>query len=161
MKPHRIPVALVVALAAACAVLTLTACSAPRQHFPLTRFVPTSREMAPLGELHLSGTQLRLAALDGEMKLEFVGLMPESGGTDMAGGSVYRVKNADRFFKQNEGRNAWCHEAPRWIVVNSETGAPAWSNEIFVGLLTVDQWAKFTPQEDGFCGGGKYVRTPS
>ena len=157
MKPHHIPAS----LGAAVAAMALVACSAPRQHFPLTRFVPTTREMAPLGELHLSGTQLRLGALDGEMKLEYVGLMPESGGTDMAGGSVYRVKNADRFFKQNEGRNAWCHEVPRWIVVNSETGAPAWSNEIFVGLLTVEEWSRFTPEETGFCGGGKYVRTPS
>ena len=156
MKPH--PLAAI--FAAAVTALTLAACSAPRPHFPLTRFVPTSREMAPLGELHLSGTQLRLGALDGEMKLEYVGLMPETGGTDMAGGSVYRVRNADRFFKQNEGRNAWCHDAPRWIVVNSETGAPAWSNEIFVGLLTVDEWAKFTPEESGYCSGGKYVRTP-
>jgi hypothetical protein len=154
MTPHRIAASVVAALMT----LTVVACSAPRQHFPLTRFVPTNRDLAPLGELHLSGTQLRLGALDGEMQLEYVGLMPQTGGTDMAGGEVYRVKNADRFFKANEGRNAWCHEAPRWVVVSSETGAPAWSNEIFVGLLTVDEWSKFTPEE-GFCGGGNYVRT--
>jgi hypothetical protein len=157
MKPHRIPIA---ALVAGVAALVLVACSAPRQHFPLTRYVPTNRDLAPLGELHLSNTQLRLSALAGEMKLEFVGLMPEAGGTDMAGGEVYRVKNADRFFKANEGRNAWCHAAPQFIVVSSETGAPAWSNEIFLGLLTVEEWSKFTPEEEGFCGGGKYVRSP-
>ena len=148
------------AVTAAFLVLTLADCSTAHHHFPLTRFVPTNRDLAPLGELHLSGTQLRLGALDGEMKLEYVGLMPETGGTDMAGGSVYRVKNADRFFKANEGRNAWCQEPPRFVVVNSETGAPAWSNEIFVGLLTVEEWSKFTPAEAGYCGGGKYARTP-
>ena len=139
----------------------LAACSTPRSHFPLTRYVPVSRDVAPLGELHLSNTQLRLGALQGEMKLEYVGQISESAGTDMAGGSVYRVKNADRYFKQNEGRNAWCSEPPLWVVVNSETGAPAWSNEIFIGLLTVKEWSQFTPAKSGFCGGGKYVRTRS
>lgn len=156
MNLQRIPAA----VGAAVMVLTMAACSTPPQHFPPTRFVPTDRDMAPLGELHISGSQLRLGALDGEMKLEYVGLMPQTGGTDMAGGSVYRVKNADSFFKANEGRNAWCVEPPRWVVVNSETGAPGWSNEIFLGLLTVGEWSKFTPEEEGFCGGGKYVRTP-
>jgi hypothetical protein len=139
--------------------LALASCSSPPPHFPLQRYVPVSRAMAPLGELHLSSTQMRLGALDGEMKLQYVGLMPDSGGTDMAGGSVYRVKNSDRYFKQNEGRNAWCGEPALWVVVNSETGAPAWSREIFMGLLTVKEWSKFTPSESGFCGGGNYVRS--
>ena len=143
------------------AVLALSGCSSPRTKFPLQRYVPVTRAMAPLGELHLSNTLLRLGALDGEMKLEYVGHMPDTGGTDMAGGSVYRVKNFDRYFKQNEGRNAWCNEPPLWVVVNSDTGAPSWSHEIFVGLLTVKEWSKFTPAEAGFCGGGDYVRSPS
>ena len=147
--------------AALVAVLALGSCSSQRTRFPVQRYVPVSRAMAPLGELHLSNTQLRLAALDGEMKLEYVGHMPDTGGTDMAGGSVYRVKNSDRYFKQNEGRNGWCNEPPMWVVVNSDTGAPSWSSEIFVGLLTVKEWSKFTPAESGFCGGGNYVRSRS
>lgn len=141
------------------AVLAITACSAPRTKFPVQRYVPVSRDVAPLGELHLSNTQLRLSALEGEMKLEYVGLMPDTGGTDMAGGSVYRVKNADSYHKKNEGRNAWCSDPPRWVVVNSETGAPSWSSEIFVGLLTVKEWSQFKPAEPGYCGGGDYART--
>ena len=147
-------------IAVVTALLALGACATPRSHFPLTRYVPTNRTMLPLGEMHLSATQLRLGALEGEMKLQYVGLMPESGGTDMAGGSVYRVKNFDRYFKQNEGRNGWCSDPPRWVVVSSETGAPAWSKEIFVGLLTVKEWSQFRPEVPGFCGGGAYVRAP-
>jgi hypothetical protein len=115
--------------------------------------------MLPLGQLYLSNTQLQFAALDGEMKLQYVGIMPESAGPDIAGSTIYRVKNASAFFKKNDGKNAFCSEAPLWVAVNSHTGAPAWSNEIWVGLLTLQDWAKFKHADDRVCAGGDYVRT--
>ncbi len=142
----------------ACLALAVAACNSQRARFPVQRYVPVSRTMEPLGELDLSNTLMRLGTLEGEMKLEYVGQMPESAGEDLAGASVYRVKNWEPFFKQNVGKNAYCKSAPRWVVVNSKTGAPSWSNEIWVGLLTLEEWAKYTPDEHRSCAGGTYVR---
>jgi hypothetical protein len=141
-----------------CLALAVAACNSTRARFPVQRYVPVSRTMEPLGELDLSNTLMRLGALEGEMKLDYVGQMPESAGEDLVGASVYRVKNWEPFFKQNAGRNAYCTSAPRWVVVNSKTGAPSWSNEIWVGLLTLEEWEQYTPDEHRACAGGTYVR---
>jgi hypothetical protein len=114
--------------------------------------------MVPLGELHLSNTQMGFDALEGEMKLQYVGQLPEDVGRGLDGALVYRIKNWAAYNKQNTGKDAWCAEAPRFIAVNSETGAPAWSREIFVGLLTLEDWSKYTPDEHHACAGGQYVR---
>src|SRR5438552_9661012 len=90
----------------------LNACTTPHTQFPLQKYVPVSRGMEPLGELHLSNTAMQLAELAGEMKLQYVGQMPEAAGEELAGASVYRVKNWQAYFKQNAGRNAYCKEAP-------------------------------------------------
>ena len=139
--------------------LVLNACTTPHTQFPLQKYVPVSRAMEPLGELYLSNTVMQLAELEGEMKLQYVGQMPEAAGEDLAGASVYRVKNWQPYFKQNAGHKAYCQEAPRWVVVNSKTGAPAWSSEIYVGLLTLEEWSKYTPDEHRSCAAGAYVRT--
>lgn len=114
--------------------------------------------MVPLGELHLSNTLMGFDALEGEMKLQYVGQMPEAAGKDLAGASVYRVKNWKPYSQQNEGRDAWCSEAPRFVAVNSETGAPSWSREILVSLLTLEDWTKFNLDENRPCAAGTYVR---
>jgi hypothetical protein len=141
------------------AAVLLNACATPHTQFPLQKYVPVSRGMQPLGELYLSNTVMQLADLQGEMKLQYVGQMPEAAGEDLAGASVYRVKNWQPYFKQNAGRNAFCKEAPRWVAVNSKTGAPAWSSEIYVGLLTLEEWSKYTPDEHRSCLAGTYART--
>ena len=143
----------------ATALLLLTACGTQRTHLPLERYVPLTRAMQPFGELDLSNTLMRLEGLQGEMKLQYVGQMPETAGEDLAGASVYRVKNWQPYFKQNAEREGWCAEAPRYIAVNSETGAPAWSREITISVLTLDEWSKYTPDEHHVCAGGPYVRT--
>jgi hypothetical protein len=148
------------AAAATTGLLLLAACTTPPSRFPVQRYVPVTRSIQPLGELQLSNTEMRLGELEGEMKLQYVGLMPEAAGTDLAGASVYRVKNSERYFKKNAGKNAYCLEAPRWVAVNSKTGAPAWDNEIWVGLLTIEEWSKFTPEAHRYCAGGDYVRAP-
>jgi hypothetical protein len=137
----------------------LNACTTPHTQFPLQKYVPVSRGMEPLGELYLNNTKMQLAELEGEMKLQYVGQMPDTAGEDLTGASVYRVKNWQPYFKQNAGRNAYCKEAPRWVTVNSKTGAPAWSSEIDVGLLTLEEWSKYTPNEHRPCAAGTYVRT--
>jgi hypothetical protein len=154
MKPHSPRPWLILVSA-----FLLNACTTPHTQFPLQKYVPVSRAMEPLGELHLSNTVMQLGALDGEMKLQYVGQMPDAAGESLAGASVYRVKNWQPYFKQNTGRKGYCAEAPRFVAVNSETGAPWWSREITISLLTLEEWSKFTPDEDHSCAGGTYVRT--
>ena len=144
---------------AAAALLFVSACSTPRNRFPVQGYVPISRSMQPLGELHLSNSLMQLGALEGTMQLQYAGQMTDEAGDDLAGASVYRVKNWSAFFKQNAGHTGFCTEAPRWVVVNSETGAPAWSSEITVGLLTLEDWKKFRPIAFTACVSGAYVRT--
>jgi hypothetical protein len=115
--------------------------------------------MEPLGELHLSNTIMQLDALEGEMKLQYVGQMPDAAGESLAGASVYRVRNWQPYFKQNAGRTGYCMEPPRWVAVNSDTGAPAWSREVTVALLTLEKWSEYTPDQHRSCAGGTYVRT--
>ena len=139
--------------------LMIAACASSRAQFPIQQYVPTTRELLPLGQLHLSNTQLQFAALEGQMKLQYVGIMPDSAGPDIAGATIYRVKNAESFFRKNTGKDAFCSKMPRWVAVSSESGAPAWSNQIWVGLLTLENWATFRHAEDRVCLGGDYVRT--
>jgi hypothetical protein len=139
--------------------LLLAACASQSARFPVQQYVPTTTALLPLGQLFLSNTQLQFAALEGQMKLQYAGIMPDSAGPDMAGATIYRVKNADGFYKKNAGKSAFCSEQPRWVAVSSHTGAPAWSDEIWVGLLTLEDWAQFRHAEDRVCLGGDYVRT--
>ncbi len=147
------------ATAAAAFLLLLTACAGRKAHLPVQNYVPTTQALVPLGPLQLSNTQLIFGALDGEMKLQYVGIMPESAGPDMAGATIYRVKNAAGYFRDNQGKNSFCSETPLWVAVNSTNGAPAWSTEIWVGLLTLQDWARFTHAADRVCLGGNYVRS--
>ncbi len=73
----------------------------PAATAPLQDYVPRTRELLPLGQLHLNNRELKLDSLDGAMELEFAGIMPDSAGPDMAGSSVYRVTNAEEFFRKN------------------------------------------------------------
>jgi hypothetical protein len=139
--------------------LLVAACASSSARFPVQQYVPTTTALLPLGQLLLSNTQLQFAALEGQMKLQYVGIMPDSAGPDIAGATIYRVKNASGFFKKNAGKNAFCSEQPLWVAVSSQTGAPAWSDQIWVGLLTLEDWAKFKHAEDRVCVGGDYVRT--
>jgi hypothetical protein len=139
-------------------VFLLAACTTAGTRIPVQRYVPVGRELEPLGELDLSNSLMRFGALEGEMKLKYVGQMPESAGEEMLGASVYQVKNWQPYFKKNQGREAYCTVAPRWVAVNSTTGAPAWSTEITVSLLTLEDWQKYRPVGYHACAGGTYVR---
>jgi hypothetical protein len=147
------------ATGAAAMLLLLAACAGRNAHLPVQNYVPTTQALLPLGPLQLSNIELQFGALEGEMKLQYVGIMPESAGPDMAGATIYRVKNAASYFRKNQGKSAFCSETPLWVAVSSATGAPAWSTEIWVGLLTLEDWAKFRHAVNRVCLGGSYVRS--
>jgi len=136
--------------------VALTACAASPE--AAERFVPIEDAVADWGDLELSHTALRLHAFEGQMDLQYAGRMPDSAGEELAGGTVYRIKNPDRYYRQNGQNTRLCAGPPRWVVVNSRTGAPAWSGEIWVALLTLEDWSGYSPGRDYFCGGGRYVR---
>ncbi|HEY8509187.1 MAG TPA: hypothetical protein VIL32_12560 [Steroidobacteraceae bacterium] len=134
----------------------LAACAT---HRPETqRFVPIGEDMESWGELEFSNQSLSFANRQGEMKLKYVGQMPDTAGEELAGASVYRVENANSYFTANRNTEGFCSEPPRWAVINSPAGAPAWSGEIRVSLLTVEDWTRFEPGMQGHCAGSKYVR---
>src|SRR5690606_22332567 len=108
--------------------VALTACAASRE--AAERFVAIEVAVADWGDLELSHTALRLHAFEGQMDLQYAGRMPDSAGEELAGGTVYRIKNPDRYYRQNGQNTRLCAGPPRWVVVNSRTGAPAWSGEI-------------------------------
>jgi hypothetical protein len=140
-------------------ILALGACRSPGPTPPPQHYVPITERLQPFGELYLSNRQLRLTGLEGTMELQYAGRMPESAGEDLAGASVFRVKNDRAHFEKNSGKDGYCAQAPRWVAVNSESGAPAWSRKIWVGLLTLERWAEFTPATDRACLSGEYVRS--
>jgi hypothetical protein len=141
----------------AAVLLTLQACATSRAKLPTQHYVPVSRAIRSWGTLELDDKHLRLEAFKGEMKLQYAGKMPEKEGNDLSGASVYRVQNADRYFKENSGGKSWCAEPARWVAVSSRNGAPAWSEEIWMALLTVDDWTRYGDGGTGYCAGGRYV----
>jgi hypothetical protein len=138
------------------AILAGCASSGPKQDSQ--RFLPISDAVESWGTLQLSNRTLQLETFKGEMQLEYAGAMAENAGEDLAGASVFRIKNADGFFKQNRDHGHFCEAPVRWVAVNSKTGAHMWSNEISLALLTIDDWSQYTPNVQGYCAGGTYVR---
>ncbi|SRR6266446_2618457 len=147
-------------LAALCsmAVLSLHACATSRARFPTQRYLPVSSAMHAWGKLELDDKHLRLEALTGEMKLRYAGRMPEMEGSDLSSASVYRVKNAANYFKQNIAARRLCAQPVRWVAVGSRNGAPAWSGEIWLTLLTIDDWTRYAAEGARSCASGTYVQ---
>jgi hypothetical protein len=67
-------------------------------------YTPVSRVSETWGLLQYSNKRARLAAFEGSMQLESVGIMPDTAGSDLAGAQVYRVRNAED--SSNETRTA-------------------------------------------------------
>jgi hypothetical protein len=145
----------IIGLAAA---LMLASCASQGRAESGEHYFPISRAMTAWGQLQLSHQRVRLDALEGEMKLDYAGVMPELAGEELGGAAVYRVTNAKQYFSRNREREQFCDEPPRWLLVNSRNGAPAWSDEIWVAVLTLENWAAYTPDQAGYCAGGMYVR---
>jgi hypothetical protein len=140
------------------ALFALSACAGSGPKQPAQRYLPISDAVEGWGPLQLSNRTLQLEALQGTMQLEYAGAMAEAAGEDLAGASVFKIKNADQFFKQNRDHDHFCAEPIRWVALNSKNGAPAWSSEIWLALLTIEDWNSYTPEVQGYCTGGKYVR---
>ena len=109
--------------------------------------------------MRLSNEALVIESLKGEMRLEYVGAMDETAGADLEGASVFRIKNSERYFRQNRDQSERCGGPVRWLALNSATGAPIWSREIWVALLTIEDWSQYAPNAHGQCASGKYVRS--
>jgi hypothetical protein len=142
--------------------LALAACASAAK-FPTHHYIPVSTEVEPWGTLELDDKHLRLEALQGELRLEYVGRFPEMEGNDLSSASVYRVKNGARYLALNSGQRALCNAPPRWLAVSSTSGAPAWSGEIQVALLTLPDWRQFNPgspappNDSQPCASGRYI----
>lgn len=152
IKLNRVAAAVVPVL------LTLAACTAKSPQHENQRFIPVSRTMQSWGMLEFNNRELHLEALSGDMQLEYVGSLTEQAGEDLSGAAVYRIKNADKYFKLNQGGPDFCTQPARWVALNSTTGAPAWSSEITFALLTIEDWSQYAVNTGGYCAGGKYVR---
>jgi hypothetical protein len=157
-KPIAVSNALAAAWLPLLLALTLSACASRSPAHEHHRFVPVTRTMQDWGALNFDNRTLQLEALKGDMKLEYVGALPETAGKDLAGAAVYRIKNADKYYAANKSQSSFCPKAARWVALNSAAGAPAWSSEIYLALLTVDDWASFEPRSGNACASGKYIR---
>jgi len=136
----------------------IAGCATKSPAYEHHRFVPVTRTMMSWGTLDFDNRSLQLESLKGDMKLEYVGTLPETAGEDLAGAAVYRIKNAEAYHAANQSQDSFCPRPARWVALNSKAGAPAWSSEIYLALLTVDDWATFAPGNGNSCASGKYVR---
>lgn len=122
---------------------------------------PSSRVTQMWGELRLGSTSASLSKFDGEMALEYVGVMPAEVGSDLADAQVYRVANARKYFTKNKGRNAFCDQPPKWLAVRAKpTETSPADSEIWLAMLTLDDWAAYRPDTQGYCGGGMFTPAP-
>jgi hypothetical protein len=142
----------------ATATVLLAGCFGAREQLPPQSYIPVSRTVLSWGEIQLSPTRLHLEAFEGDMELEYVGTMTEDAGEELEGASVFRIKNAEKFYKRNSERENFCVQPARFVAVNSTTGAHMWSTEISLTLLMNSDWSKYRPKLPGYCAGGTYVR---
>lgn len=119
-------------------------------------FAPLSRVTEIWGALTFSNRHARLAGFDGEMLLEYAGLMPATAGDELAEARVYAIRNFADYHAQNAGRNAFCSEPPRWLAVRPRALGGGSAGDVWVALLTLDDWTAYTPEIAGYCGGGAY-----
>jgi hypothetical protein len=119
-------------------------------------YTPVSRVSETWGSLQYSNSRARLAAFEESMQLESVGVMPDTAGSDLAGAQVYRVKNAEDFFERNKGRSGFCSEPPRWLAVRRIPRDSPPSGDIWLAMLTLDDWSVYRPDVPGYCAGGLY-----
>ena len=109
----------------------------------------TNKELR--GDLDLSASAAAFGKLNGEMRLEFAGTMPETRDFDTSSAAVYRVGNADEYFQANKAKPGACPQPARWFVVR-----PFGAIAIRITLLTVADWKTFKPDGVGRCGAATY-----
>ena len=105
-----------------------------------------------LGSMLLGTGSVKFAALEGTMQLEDAGRMPDDAGSETGGARVFRVANAEPFFRANAGRNGFCDAPVRWLGVK-----PAGKGLIRVMFLTLEDYRAYRPDGPGLCSGDTYM----
>lgn len=86
-------------------------------------YTPSSRgAVASFGEMSLSNTHLAFSKFAGKMDLELAGVLPA--GSERAGSPVYRVLNAQEYFRDSP----ICNTPVRWVALEFLTVAPTKSS---------------------------------
>jgi len=118
---------------------------------------------APLGTMQLSGTSASFEDHKGQMTLEYAGELPKFSGYRIAsdflsGARVYRVTNADQYFKDNP---MICGGKPLKFIVAKVTSLEDIEDgplaSINLWLLSLDDYKDFRPTMSDPCGGDTYT----
>jgi hypothetical protein len=104
-----------------------------------------------LGRMRLSATSATFLRLKGRLALEPAGTISVQGSSETDGATVYRVINAEEFFKLNQGRNGFCDAPIRWVGVR-DLGR----ERIRISFLTIPDFRDYRPTEPGLCAADSY-----
>ena len=111
-----------------------------------------------LGTLYMSDKFASFSKLKGHMDLQFAGTMPDFGDTQLSNAHVYRITNAESFFRKNKLANGYCGDKVFWLgvrVLPQLPGLLRWPRDsIRVTLITNPDYRKLTP--GSVCSGSSY-----
>lgn len=105
-----------------------------------------------LGSMMLGSGSAAFAALAGTMQLEPAGRMPAAAGDEAGGTRIFRVLNADAYFRANAGRAGVCDAPVRWLAVR-----PAGRALVRVIFLTIEDVRAYRPGGPGLCSADTYM----
>lgn len=122
----------------------------PRSYFAVSDGTP-----ATYGEtLKLSRKSASFSKLKGKMKLQYSDVWNNGKDTEF-GGDVYKVLNADEFFSLNKSTQRFCDQPVKWVTIK-DTSALLGDGTVRIGMLTVDDWHKYSPTSLGACSADTY-----
>jgi hypothetical protein len=76
------------------------------------------------GSLSISETYASFSGLKGSMVLRYAGMLPDFGDTQASGARVYRIVNADQYYRENKWPNGLCDREVKWVGVRVFPPAP-------------------------------------
>ena len=117
---------------------------------------------SPLGRAQLSSTSAAFEEYKGSMSLEFAGVLPNYPGYRIAseffaGASVYRVTNADQYYRDNP--TICGGKKPNFIVMKFTSLADIKDSPpmaVTLWLSSEDNYADYSPMTFDPCGGDTY-----
>jgi hypothetical protein len=111
------------------------------------------------GTLYLSTSSAVFSGLKGHMDLQFVGVASNSGDEEISEARIYRVVNADRFYRDNKWPNGLCDRQIEFIGMRLLPDLPASfgypKGAIGVTALTQKNFNRITPSS--VCTGISYL----
>jgi hypothetical protein len=120
-------------------------------------YTPTAADvLAILGDMRLSEKVVSFSLLKGHMDLQFVGTMPDYIRLKDPEIQVYRVINADEFFRMNPAVPILCKGPIKWMGVTllediqNPLTEPA--RGVSISFFDLSDYREFTPRWVGFCG---------